>query len=231
MKVLAVSAHPDDADIWCGGTLKKFSENGHEIYICVVANGNLGTNKYTQKEIIAIREQEQLEAAKTYNAKTKFLKYNDFEIVDSVESRLKILDAIRWADPDVILTHYPKDPVTDHGMTGELVTRALLYVNFKNVETPNQITDKKPSIFFFDAYAGINFQPEVYVDITEQYKFKREAFERHKSQMEYNNTGDGWLKVMESLSAFRGLQAGYIFAEGFIGYKMYGYMPDYKLLP
>ncbi|MDD5017918.1 MAG: PIG-L family deacetylase [Eubacteriales bacterium] len=230
MNILTIGAHPDDADIWCGGTLRKYSEQGHNVFIAVVANGNLGTNRYSQQEIVGIREAEQLEAAKLYNAQVKFLRYNDFELVDSVELRKSVLDAIRWANPDVILTHYPQD-ACDHGMTSEIVTRVLLYGNYSLIGTENPAISKMPSVFFYDTYAGIGFQPEVYVDITDQLKYKKEAYSKHVSQNEYNNTGAGWGEVLELLSSFRGLQSGHKYAEGFIGFKTYGFLPDYTLLP
>lgn len=42
MRVLAVGCHPDDLEIACGGTLRKYVEQGAEVYTCHVANGNQG---------------------------------------------------------------------------------------------------------------------------------------------------------------------------------------------
>ena len=39
MRVLAVGCHPDDLEIACGGTLRKYVEQGAEVYTCHVANG------------------------------------------------------------------------------------------------------------------------------------------------------------------------------------------------
>jgi N-acetylglucosamine malate deacetylase 1 len=218
------------AEVWCGGTLRKYFEKGHKVFIGVVANGNLGTKKYTPEELVKIRMKEQLEAAKTYNAKVLFLGINDYEVVDNVENRKKILGCMRWADPDVIFTHSPID-TTDHGVVGELVKKSMLYLNFEKLELAYPAIKKTPSVFFVDTYAGMDFQPEAYVDISKQYKYKKEAFYCHASQREYSNTGPGWDRCMEIMSTFRGLQYGCEYAEGFIGLKMYGYIPDYSLLP
>ncbi len=42
MKVLAIGCHPDDLEIACGGTLRKYVEKGADVYMCHVANGNMG---------------------------------------------------------------------------------------------------------------------------------------------------------------------------------------------
>ena len=42
MKVLAIGCHPDDLEIACGGTLRKYVENGAEVTMCHVANGDQG---------------------------------------------------------------------------------------------------------------------------------------------------------------------------------------------
>ena len=39
MIVLAVGCHPDDLEISCGGTLRKYVEQGADVYMCHVANG------------------------------------------------------------------------------------------------------------------------------------------------------------------------------------------------
>ena len=34
MRVLAIGCHPDDLEIACGGTLRKYVEQGAEVYMC-----------------------------------------------------------------------------------------------------------------------------------------------------------------------------------------------------
>jgi len=34
MRLIAVMAHPDDAEIWCGGTLIMHAVKGDEVHIC-----------------------------------------------------------------------------------------------------------------------------------------------------------------------------------------------------
>lgn len=83
-------------------------------------------------------------------------------------------------------------------------------------------------MFFWDPNGGINFQPEQYVDITEVFDKKRELLACHNSQIELEQD---YMKAMEILSSFRGLQARCMYAEGFKAHNSFENPPNYKLLP
>lgn len=227
MNIAAVAAHPDDVEISCGGTLAKYRRLGHETFIILMTSGNMGSNKYTREELGKIRQYEGTEAARVLGAKIMLLGFDDSELVDSPQVRRKVVDALRWANPDVILTHYPFDNSADHACTSRIVGASLLSLRWKNVpDTVYQYTTKNPSVFYWDTNGGVSFNPEAYVDITDDMEIKAEAFKQHKSQIEFE-----WLRTLEIVSAYRGLQSGCKYAEGFIGHKILEYMPDYKLLP
>lgn len=233
MNILAIGAHPDDVELCCGGTLKKYSLQGHNIFIVLTTSGNIGSNSCNREEIAAIRENEQLEAAKLVGAAVKFLRYDDESLFDTSETRRSVLNAIRWANPDVIFTHHPDDRSTDHAATSKIVTEVILSVGAKNVPTDEKPIDRVPSIFFWETGAGIGFLPEAYVDITDVMDIKREAIKKHVSQFEWmsNFMKDELDSFTDIISRFRGMQANCKYAEGFIGHRVHGFMPDYKLLP
>jgi len=234
MNILAIVAHPDDAEFWCGGTLLKYRSAGHKIFIALTTSGNTGSNVVTTSEELAqIREGEQLEAAKGYDAEVRFLRFDDEGLLDSAETRRAVLTAIRWADPDIILTHAPQDPSTDHAMTSRLTTQMIQSVGGKLHPADLPPIQKSPKIFFFDIAAGINFQPESYVDITDFMEKKAELLRCHKSQFSWmaNVTSDDFTEDAYVLSRFRGLQSGVRYAEGFIAHRIQGYIPDYRSLP
>ena len=68
MNILAIGAHPDDVEICCGGTLTKYRNNGHKIYIALTTSGNIGSKTENLETIAAIREREQLAAAGIWEA-------------------------------------------------------------------------------------------------------------------------------------------------------------------
>lgn len=234
MNILAFGAHPDDVEFLCAGTLLKYHQQGHKIFIALTTSGNTGSNlTSSREETAAIREAEQLEAAKKYDAQVKFLRFDDEGLQDTPETRRAVLTAIRWADPDVILTNPPWDPSTDHGMTGRLVTQVLLSVGGKLHPADLPPIEKTPSVFFWDIPAGIGFQPEVYVDISDVIEQKLQCIMNHKSQYDWMQEfmKDDFTDYCRALSHYRGLQAGTEYAEGFVSHKMYAFMADPRKLP
>ncbi len=234
MNILAFGAHPDDVEFLCGGTLLKYRKQGHKIFIALTTSGNIGSNVIEGREkIAAVREAEQIEAAKFYQAEVRFLRYNDEGLVDSEQLRKDVINTVRWAVPDVVFTNPPCDNSTDHNVTGTVVGRVLLSLVGKNVPSDVKPMDKFPSLFYWDTTAGINFVPEVYVDITHEFDRKVLALSCHKSQISWMGEFEDqeFIDTCRIMNEFRGLQAGCKYAEAFSAFRLHGVMPDFRLLP
>jgi N-acetylglucosamine malate deacetylase 1 len=234
MNILAIGSHPDDIEYMCAGTLLKYKQAGHKIFIALTTSGNIGSNLHeSRNEIAAIREKEQLEAAKFYEAEVRFLRFDDEGLQDTPETRKAVIEAIRWANPEVILTNPPWDGSTDHAMTGRIVSQVLLSLPGKLILASLPPIQKAPSLFFWDTGGGINFNPEILVDISEFMETKMEALHKHQSQYAWMLTfmEDDLYEACRILARFRGIQRGCKYAEGFVGHKVLGYFADYRLLP
>jgi LmbE family N-acetylglucosaminyl deacetylase len=234
MNILAIGAHPDDVEIFCGGTLLKYHGQGHKVFLAFTTSGNIGSNIIEGREKIAsTREQEQLAAARCYDAELRFLRHDDEGLLDTPDLRRQLINAIRWADPEVIFTHCPEDPSTDHNTTAEVVGRILLSLPGKNVPADEPPIQKFPTLFHWDTAAGVHFRPELYVDISATFEDKIKALECHRSQFDWMDTFQihTLTEHCRIMSEFRGLQAGVRYAEGFRPFRIHGYMPDFRTLP
>ena len=233
LNVLAVCAHPDDVEYSVGGTLLKYRNQGHNIYIVLTTSGNTGSNVMTNRALIGeTREKEMLKAAQAYGAEVRFLRNDDERLLDTNETRTQVLDAMRWADPDVIFTHSSDDESTDHRVTSQLVRAMILSLPGVNQRATERPCTKKVSLFMWENDAGVNSLPEVYVDISDEFPKKLEAMGCHRSQYDYMTTFNCELgSDMRKLDAFRGMQCGCEYAECFRAFRIHGYMPDFKLLP
>ena len=234
MNILAIGAHPDDIELSVGGTLLRYKKDGHKIYIALTTSGNIGSTTHSSREeIAAVREAEMIEAAKFYDAEVRFLRNDDELLHNTPETRMQVLDAIRWANPDVIFTHHPVDHSPDHHTTAEIVSDMLLSMPASLLPAQGVPCTKKPSVFFWEPSAGIGFQPEVYVDISDVIEEKKAALRCHVSQ-------NAWIErfmdrslidMLEIVGAFRGVQCDLMYAEAFSAHRIHGYMPDFKILP
>ncbi len=207
MNILAIGAHPDDIEYMCAGTLLKYRQAGHNIFIALTTSGNIGSNLHESREAIAaIREKEQLAAAKYYDAQVKFLRFDDEGLQDTPETRRAVINAIRWANPDVILTNAYWDTSTDHAMTGRIVSQVLLSLPGNLIPADVPPIQKAPSLFYWDTGGGIDFNPEILVDISEFMETKMEALHRHKSQYDWMLTfsQDDLYEACRVLGRFRG---------------------------
>ena len=124
MRVLAVGCHPDDLEIACGGTLRKYVEQGAEVYMCHVANGCLGHVVIEPEELRIIRTKEAENAGAIIGAKQVFnldvpdleVHSHNFEVMDAMA------DVVRFVRPDVMITHNPDDYMLDHTETSVIAT-------------------------------------------------------------------------------------------------------------
>lgn len=234
MNILAIGAHPDDIEMNVAGTLLKYKKQGHKIFLVLTTSGNIGSGAIKSKEEVAkTRENEALAAAKILGAEVKFLRYNDERLFNDDDSRTAVLNAIRWANPDVIFTHSPEDKSPDHHTTAELVQDVILSLPVPLFETEYEPCKKKTSVFFWDIATGIDFKPEVYVDIKDTFDDKLKALACHKSQYEWMEhfMEHSIFDMARIISEFRGLQNDMKYAEAFRPFRKHGFMPDFKLLP
>ena len=80
MKIIAISAHPDDIEINCAGTLAKFHKEGHSIVMCNCCSGNAGHFVIPPNELERIRLQESKNSAALIDAEHISLGYGDMSI-------------------------------------------------------------------------------------------------------------------------------------------------------
>lgn len=219
MKILAVGCHPDDLEIHCFGTLHKYAKQGHEVYVCGVANGNLGHRVIKPDELAKIRYEEAKNAAEAIGAKEYinlgaddcYISRYDRELTD------RMVDVIRRIRPDVLITHYPTDYHMDHDETSALVINAAFLATLPNYLTKVEGFVASMPIYYMMPSTSNNFFVTDYVDITEEIEVKLKALACHKSQVEWLRDHDkiDLLDAIRSQDRTFGRQCAVTYAEGF----------------
>jgi len=135
MKILVVTAHPDDVDFGAGGTVATWISEGHEVEYCLVTDGQAGgsDNTVTRDEVAALRRREQTAAANMLGVtELHWLGFPDGAVVADLNLRREISAVIRIVKPDRVLTQsgernynriYASHP--DHLATGEAALCAV----------------------------------------------------------------------------------------------------------
>lgn len=199
-RVLALTAHPDDLEFFCGGTLRRMALAGSRITAVVLSDGEKRGN---WRELAGQRQAEQWHAARLqgYESVT-FLGLPDFGLPE--DPRLERAVARVWdhAAPEVVFAFDPKELVPqmanrDHKALG----RAVMDLARARVSGGAQV-------YFYGTRS-----PDVLVDIAPVIADKLRAVKAHQSQMVYLDEAetDGAIRLMGRIMAGG---SGLAYAEG-----------------
>ena len=234
MNILGIGCHPDDLEIGCGGTLAKYAKQGHKVFMCHIASGNMGHKVIMPEELVKIRTKEAEDAAKVLGAEALHLDIGDAYVEAGDKTlRNKLVELVRYTKADIVITQNPADYMRDHEQTSALAVDASFMVTIPHLIDGSQAMGHFPPVFYMDTLAGIGFIPTEYVDITEEIEQKLEAIACHKSQVVWMKEHDGidFLDFVKTCNKYRGLQSNCLYAEGFRQYAGWPRFVTRRLLP
>jgi LmbE family N-acetylglucosaminyl deacetylase len=215
-RVLVVMAHPDDAEFTCAGTLAKWIKAGRQAHYIVCTSGDKGTKDpdMTPHHLAAIREEEQLAAARVLGIKAvTFLRHRDGELEAGKDFRAEIAMLIRRCKPDIIITHDAWRPYLlhpDHRAVGVTVCDAIVAAR-DHLFLPGQTAIGLEAVEPDELYLWGAAEPDYFEDITETINLKLDALSRHQSQLRRPN----WRERIRQWAADTGQPHGMAYAEAF----------------
>lgn len=241
MNVLAIGAHGDDLEYFCGGTLARYAANGDHVVMCVVTDGR-GRPLGNPDEIAALRKAEAQAAADVIGAELMWLGVPDGGLQVNMETRRLFIEAIRASDADVIIAHPAKDYHPDHVAVNKLVLAAAQVSRTANYPSQYPPIRKTVPVAFMDSELGVDFNPHEYVDISDFWDVKVQMLRQHLSQhmpvMQYDpdfvlppDDENPFLHPAKVMSQFRGIQAGVPYAEAFRWWRAANRIVTRRLLP
>ncbi|WP_437186651.1 PIG-L deacetylase family protein [Planctomicrobium sp. SH668] len=242
LRILAIHAHPDDLELQCVGTLALLKQKGHHVVMANMTPGDKGSAELGPDEIAAVRRQEAQDSAKLLGVECLCLEFRDLCIDVNDESRRRVTEAFRIAQPDIVITAPPVDYMSDHEMTSRLVRDACFTAAVPNYYTgqpdPAPLTKGIPALYYVDPIEGIDWYGEkvktdFIVDITETFELKLQMLACHKSQREWLQRQHGMDEYLDSCrrwAGIRGAEGGYKYGEGFRQHSGHPYPHDNLLL-
>ncbi len=220
LDAVAFGAHPDDIELFCGGTLIKLGSQGRKIGVISLTQGELGT-----RGSLEIRSQEFWEAATVLKVSThKILDIPDGDVTVNWENKLKIIREIRTYQPAVVFAPYWKDRHPDHENTSNLVREAAFLSGLKKIETDQQ-AHRPYKVIYYPCW--FDFKPSFVVNITECHDQKTKAIQAYRSQFDHpdkSEFGDEetlisrpeFLERITTRDRFYGSSIGTTFGEPFL---------------
>lgn len=217
---LAVYAHPDDADVACGGTLARWAKAGAAVHLVVCTDGGKGTfdPQAKAKKLATVRAAELEESSALIGLSgVANLGYPDGELLDSDAFRRLLVEWVRRLRPDVVCGHDPTAVFfgqeyfnhRDHRIAGTALLdsvspAAALPLYFPEAGPPHQVST---------VLLSGTLEPDVWVDVSDTIESKAAAVECHRTQ--FAEPG-GWAgDAVRRRAEEEGRRAGTRYAEGF----------------
>ena len=216
-RVLAVVAHPDDAEVLCAGTLARARRDGATIGICVLCKGDCGQPARPIANLAAVRRREMVAAAKLLGAVLLRGEFGDGQLVDNPAQRKKLLEFYRRFRPTLVLAHWKEDYHSDHRAAGALAEAVSWYCASAGHQTRVPAMTSQPALWWMDTMNMTGFEPGFFVDVSDQIDLKRRMLACHQSQVRRSSDGD-FAPLEEQMirqAEARGAQAGVPAAEAF----------------
>lgn len=214
MDLLAIVAHPDDAAFTCGGTLAKHADAGHEVTVAYATRGAWGGTRDDRAEV---REREARNCVEALGGEAVFLDGKDGRLEADLDARFDLVEVVRSATPDAVITWHHDDPHPDHRTVGQLARDAAFQAATMGLDTASPPCDR-PDVFYVGK-PSTSFEPDTYVDVTDLVDAKVDALYEHETEVERLETERGYGNVGELVrtrTAAYGQECGVPHAEGFV---------------
>ena len=178
LDVLAVMAHPDDAELLCGGTLIRCAERGERVGVVDLTRGESGTWGSAET-----RAKEAETAAGILGlAVRRNAGLPDGALQNSSEARRVVAGLIRELRPRVVVTHWREGRHPDHRVAAELAYDASYLAGLANLDGVEGRAHRPDKVVWATAFREDAEPPTFVVDITDQMDQKLEALGAYGSQ-------------------------------------------------
>lgn len=216
LDVLAIVAHPDDAELTCGGLLIKFSSYKRTVGVIDLSNGEMGSLG-TQQD----RGQEALKAAHALGLSYRGnLGLPDAAIVHNHENAYRLAEQIRYLRPKLVILPHWQQRHPDHLAVSKIGYDACFFAGLKKLPIKGEPYRPEKIIYASDSKTK---EYSFLVDISAYINLKEKAIACYQSQfgdleaykeLFYCN-GQNIYELLRIRAAYLGSRVGIEFAEAY----------------
>ena len=210
LDVVAVSPHPDDAEIGCGGILAKLSEQGLKVGLIDLTDGEPTPFTTSVQE----RLDEATESAKKLGLVIReILELPNRKLFDSFEARIELAERFRYYKPKILLSNYGMTPhdSPDHYQAQLITEGALFYARLSKWEEffHNLPVHRIYNLFYYvtlreNPNPEISGMSKIVIDVSKTFNIKKEALLSYKSQFRANPNNPGIIPWIETMAHYYG---------------------------
>ena len=192
--ILVILAHPDDPEFFCGATIRRWTQMGHQVRYCLLTRGDKGSNDRAVRsfDLALLREGEQKLAAACLGVETvRFLDYEDGCLVATLETRKRLTRILREERPDVVVScdptnFFPNEASInhpDHRAAGQIVVEAVFPASGNPLYFSELLLEGLEPHSVNEIWLSVTSHPNVTLDVTATWVDKIRALKEHKSQI------------------------------------------------
>jgi len=179
LDLLAIMAHPDDAELLCGGTLIKSAARGKRVGVIDLTAGEMGSAGDA-----TIRAREAATAGAQMGLSFRACaELPDASLENTHDARMVLCSLLRAFRPHVVITHWKVGRHRDHRIASELVRDACFLSALKKLEVPGE-PFRPRKLVYATAFREDAGPPDFVVDVTDQIGRKLDAIAAYTSQFE-----------------------------------------------
>lgn len=178
--LLCITAHPDDVEIGCAGTVLHHIALGHPVGLVELTAGELGT-----RGTPAIRREEAEAARQVLGARFRYqLGLPDGFFRADEESLRAVVTSVRRHRPRVVITNAVRDRHPDHGRAAALVAEACFLSGLRRIVTTDEGKEQEAfrPVTVLHMVQDRWIDPQIVIDITPHWPAKLEALQCFRSQ-------------------------------------------------
>jgi bacillithiol biosynthesis deacetylase BshB1 len=177
--LLAIAAHPDDAELLCAGTLLRAASQGYRTAILDLTAGETGT--YGDA---GTRRAEAEAAARILGLAGRFnAGLPDAALENTPATRAVVAAFLRRLRPRTVILHGPSTRHPDHRAASQLGYDACFVAGLRRAPIEGE-PHRPAKILFALSYLEKPVKPSFVVDITDVMERKLEAISAYRSQFE-----------------------------------------------
>lgn len=179
LDLLAIFAHPDDAELLCGGSLALSVDLGHRVGILDLTRGEMGSRGTPE-----IRAEEATRAAGVLGVQLREQAgFPDGRLEDSHETRRRLAGLLRRLRPRIVVTHWETSRHPDHRAAASLVTAASFLAGLQNLPCDG-LPFRPHKVVYATGFREDAPPPSFVIDVTTTLERKLEAVACYTSQFD-----------------------------------------------
>jgi bacillithiol biosynthesis deacetylase BshB1 len=176
-RILVVGPHPDDQELGMGGTIAKLADQGHDVLLLDMTNG-----EPTPHGDPETRAEEAAEAARILGVTRRCLDLPNRFLEHTVKTRHAVAGVIREHQAEIVFTPYFEDAHPDHLATTRIVQDARFDAKLSKIDLPGEPIYARWLFYYYCTHLRWVADPSFLIDTTGYAQRKHDSVVAYHTQ-------------------------------------------------